>query len=123
MIFKKPHIFKWMQPKKAAADKLGYTTASKAGFYVSKEWRQLRAAYITANPLCASCRTEKMRFIAAEVVDHIIPVAKEPELALSWHNLQSLCHNCHRLKTRRDNSKYSVENKRRGKKLMNDLEN
>lgn len=60
-------------------------------------WQKVRASYIAAHPLCASCLKQgKEKF--ADVVDHIIPLP-QGEL-LDESNLQSFCHACHNAKTR-----------------------
>ena len=57
-----------------------------------RHWREVRAAYLQANPLCAMCWKEE-RLIAADTVHHIKPLAEGGNNY--WHNLMSLCHPCH----------------------------
>lgn len=47
-------------------------------------------------PLCRSCGR------VATVVDHIVPFAERPDLALDYENTQSLCRDCHNVKTGKD---------------------
>lgn len=65
-------------------------------------WRkgdQRRARWLRAHPLCVACKLEGY-FTPATEVDHIVPLAKGGADDLG--NLQSLCHDCHDAKTRRD---------------------
>ena len=68
-------------------------------------WQKVRAAYLASNPLCVTCLASG-RTTAAQVVDHISPIAKTPHLRLDPANLQSLCKRHH------DSDKQSFE--RRG---------
>jgi 5-methylcytosine-specific restriction protein A len=72
-------------------------------FYDSPAWRKVRATYKRANPLCVSCKAEGFA-IEAKVIDHIIEI-KDGGAALSYSNLQSLCHKCHNRKTAEERSK------------------
>lgn len=77
--------------------------AAKRGY--DHEWRKLRDAYISANPLCEceSCRAGELRVMPAQVVDHIESIAERPDLRLSWNNLRAMskrCHDAHTAKTR-----------------------
>ena len=64
-------------------------------------WRRLRRAFLAANPLCAR-HLERALTVAANEVDHKIPIAVRPDLRLEWDNLQSLCKPCHSAKTYRE---------------------
>lgn len=66
-------------------------------FYHTPEWRRLRKRFINKNPLCVSCG-DKGIVKAAQVVDHITPI-RLGGMALSWDNLQSMCHSCHNSKS------------------------
>lgn len=70
------------------------------------DWHKLRNNFIKQNPLCEHCERRRGKLVEAEEVDHIIPFdgLKDP-LRLDWTNLQSLCKQCHRLKTLRDQKK------------------
>ncbi|WP_407673585.1 HNH endonuclease [Paludisphaera rhizosphaerae] len=48
--------------------------------------------------MCASCAKEG-RHVAAAHVHHMIDLADAPELALTYSNLESLCHPCHSRET------------------------
>ena len=68
--------------------------------YNSKQWKQLRNAYIKEFPLCQSC-LEKGKIVPAEQIHHRVEFLKgttqaEIEaLAYDWDNLMSLCKECH----------------------------
>jgi 5-methylcytosine-specific restriction endonuclease McrA len=64
-------------------------------FYNSKEWKILRASKMAAaNGLCEECARKKI-FSVAKEVHHIIPIEKDPSLALDFNNLMALCSECH----------------------------
>jgi 5-methylcytosine-specific restriction endonuclease McrA len=57
-------------------------------------WRQARAAYLDANPLCVEC--ERLgRMVPASVVDHIEPHRGDLGKFWSRENWQALCKACH----------------------------
>lgn len=66
----------------------------------SAAWRRLRAAWISAHPLCEDCLAAG-RAVPAEEVHHVCPVeraATRPQmraLCLDPGNLRSLCRACH----------------------------
>jgi 5-methylcytosine-specific restriction protein A len=60
---------------------------------------RLRSMFLRAHPLCVHC-AERGRVRAATEVDHIVALTfGGPD---SWDNRQSLCAECHRIKTNRD---------------------
>lgn len=80
----------------------------KAEIYNSKEWHELRARKLDANPLCEMCQEEgRKRGIrygyarSATLVHHIHPIEESNTMdemrhwAFMWSNLQSLCCECH----------------------------
>lgn len=58
-----------------------------------------RKRWLEANPLCVQC-TKEGRVTAATVPDHIVALVNGG--ADTEDNLQSLCTECHRLKTAKD---------------------
>jgi 5-methylcytosine-specific restriction protein A len=70
---------------------------SHARGYGSK-WRKLRNYVLALDPMCSHCKRE----IATEV-DHI--KRKADGGTDDTENLQGLCHECHKVKTLRENSK------------------
>jgi len=78
-------------------------------FYVSKEWRKLRAVKIKDKPYCEYCQGVVTK---ASVVDHVLPRRYYPELSLSIYNLKSSCNRCHnqkRVKERKIKNKNEVK--------------
>jgi len=73
-------------------------------FYQSKEWKQARAAVLARdNYLCVKC-IERDKLNEAYAVDHIVPLRVDWSLRFAQPNLQSLCHSCHSVKTRCEQS-------------------
>jgi 5-methylcytosine-specific restriction protein A len=78
-------------------------------FYNSKAWHRCREAYKqSVNGLCERCLANG-KYVVGEEVHHIIYLTpdniNDPYIALSWDNLELLCHECH---TREHMSKYSA---------------
>lgn len=67
----------------------------------SKRYRLLRAKFIGLHPCCQRCQ-EQGRTTLAEEVHHIRRVEGAADIhgmeerLMDWHNLQALCHDCHR---------------------------
>ena len=66
----------------------------------SREWRDIRAKKMAANPLCERCSA--MGYVtASQCVHHLVEVesghtkAECEELCYRWNNLQALCYQCH----------------------------
>lgn len=59
-----------------------------------KAWANLRKTYLSVFPLCERC-LKAQRVTPAQDVHHIKPIAVEPDLRLSWSNLEALCRPCH----------------------------
>lgn len=59
-------------------------------------WEKLRLLKLREDPLCEcdKCKASG-RVVAAEVVDHILPVSLRPDLRLVWENLRSMSKRCH----------------------------
>lgn len=66
-------------------------------------WRDLRARYLGAHPLCEECE-RKGRTTLATCVHHVRPVESQPSqelmiaAAYDWNNLEALCDACHELR-------------------------
>lgn len=67
----------------------------------SRRWRRLRAAYLSAHPICEDCEQAGRTTIATEV-HHIRPIEERAgrpddmqELAFNPCNLRALCKACH----------------------------
>lgn len=68
-----------------------------------RQWRRLRAQALMQEPLCRSCQS-KGRVTAAVVVDHIVALVNGGK-EFDPNNLQTLCDECHAVKTARDTGK------------------
>ena len=69
-------------------------SASRRGYDAA--WQKARARKLAKDPLCECDRCKaKDRVRAANVVHHIKPVKKHPELRLVWSNLMSMAWVCH----------------------------
>ncbi len=73
----------------------------KDRFLDSAAWRKLSKWKLQATPYCEDCR-DNGEIRPANDVDHVIPRAERPDLALNEDNLRSLCDSCHGRKTRKD---------------------
>ena len=63
-------------------------------FYLSHEWEHCRAAFMISKYwMCERCTN------AARIAHHKIYLTPnnigDPEITLSWHNLEALCQDCH----------------------------
>ena len=65
--------------------------------YKKQAWRRLSKANLKKNPLCVMCLAEK-RLVRARVSDHITPWKTQSEFFAG--PLQSLCFQCHNIKTK-----------------------
>lgn len=66
-------------------------------FYDTKDWKSLRyQAFLRDGFCCVRCGRK------AEVGDHIIPTKVRWDLRLDIDNVQSLCFECHNMKTEED---------------------
>ena len=75
----------------------------------SKWYKDLRRRMMTQEPMCRMCSKEGLS-VAAEELDHIIPLHLRPDLAQDENNLQPLCRPHHQQKTARENSKRAGAN-------------
>ena len=62
------------------------------------KWQVLRAWWLRHNPLCVMCQ-KKNKVTEATEVDHVIPHKGNRALFWDRDNLQSLCKECHSIKT------------------------
>lgn len=68
-------------------------------FYKTKAWKDCRTAYLhTVGGLCEECMKRGI-IRSADIVHHKIQLnddnAHEPEIALSFENLEAVCIECH----------------------------
>tara|TARA_R100000781_G_scaffold63337_1_gene40189 strand:- start:74 stop:424 length:351 start_codon:yes stop_codon:yes gene_type:complete len=68
--------------------------------YQSQQWRSTRRYHIQRNPLCVHCK-EDNKIVSGNVVDHIKPI-RQGGSAFDLMNLQTLCDDCHNIKSRKE---------------------
>jgi 5-methylcytosine-specific restriction endonuclease McrA len=75
--------------------------------YTTRRWERLRLLKLQQNPLCEVCLQQRAEVVAAEVVDHRIPISERgrkerlaSEAFPSLDALASLCASHHNQKTR-----------------------
>ncbi len=66
--------------------------------YKSRGWQTMRAAQLSRQPLCQGCKIQGL-IRAASVVDHVWPWRRIAPEAFRVNRLQSLCPDCHSVKT------------------------
>jgi 5-methylcytosine-specific restriction endonuclease McrA len=80
------------------------------GFYKSSEWRRIRIAHLTSNPLCVECHKQGI-INPGNVVDHIKRLNQRDPFdtqhgrfgeALDMQNLQTLCSKHHNEKSAKE---------------------
>ena len=68
-------------------------------FCSSWRWRKARKMFLRRHPLCANPHGIHTEPVPATDVDHIKPRCDRPDLSFDFDNLQSLCKQCHSIKT------------------------
>jgi 5-methylcytosine-specific restriction protein A len=68
-------------------------------------WQKARHSYLLHHPLCVTCQAEG-RIKAANVVDHIIPHKGDKQVFWDISNWQSLCKQCHDIKTAKEDGRW-----------------
>ena len=66
--------------------------------YNTRLWAKLRISQLSKQPLCQACAV-RGRVTQAEVVDHLWPWNQIGPQAFVVNRFQSLCHECHSVKT------------------------
>ena len=93
---------------------------SANNFYNSREWHKLRyTAFLKYGRKCLVCGADHKKGARLHV-DHIKPISKYPDLALSLDNLQILCALCNSGKGAWDETDWRED---QGNKAMDALEN
>src|SRR5262245_9449514 len=72
-------------------------------------WQRVRLVQLREHPLCNDpygLHTKGGRIEPATEVDHVIPLREAPTLAYEPSNLQSMCHDCHAIKSGRERQRY-----------------
>lgn len=70
----------------------------QVGMYHTPQWRKRRKIQLSDHPLCASCLCNGI-VKQATTVDHVFPWSSLGELYFHRNIFQSLCTECHSLKT------------------------
>jgi len=80
-------------------------TAAERGY--DRRWSKYRKAYLADYPLCVRCFEKTPPVIReATVVDHIVPHHGDYKLFWDPSNHQSLCDECHHIKTAREDGAF-----------------
>lgn len=82
------------------------------GFYRSKAWQQCRDGYArSVGGLCERCLAKGL-YRPGEIVHHVKPLTADniadPQITLSWDNLELVCRDCHGELHRRKARRYRV---------------
>lgn len=86
------------------------TDSEYVKFYKTQKWVKLRNFVMTEhNYLCQHCLKRNL-VVYADVVDHIVPTKINWNRRLDITNLEPLCDNCHKIKTKNDLKKYQSKN-------------
>lgn len=84
-----------------------------AAFYKSRRWQACRAAYLrSVGGLCERC-LRKGLYRPAVIVHHKVYITPEtidnPDITLSWSNLEAVCRECHEDEHRGQDRRYIVK--------------
>jgi 5-methylcytosine-specific restriction enzyme A len=90
-------------PQKQYKQYQKYSSTLIGGFYTSAAWIKLRNHKRLLNPLCEHCLILDI-LTPYHTIDHIKPISEGGE-ALDLNNLQTLCKQCHAIKTGKETSK------------------
>lgn len=107
-----------IQPKTAQATRSSTTVNDH--IYQSTKWRKLRDRKFKQNPICEHC-IKYNKITPTDVIDHIIEINDNPELAYVYSNLQALCHKCHNTKTAEEASNRNKPKTLTASELFNQL--
>lgn len=94
-----------MKPPKKQIERstIQYSRGAIGSFYSSSAWIKLRNLKRHLNPLCEKC-AELGLIVPFHTIDHIKPISEGGE-ALNIDNLQTLCRQCHAIKTGKETAK------------------
>lgn len=82
-------------------------------FYKSKQWQNCRLAYLkSVGGLCERCLAQG-KYTVAEIVHHKKHITKKnignPNITLSFSNLEALCRECHGAEHQGDRKRFVVD--------------
>lgn len=81
-------------------------SAAQRGY--DARWRKFRRYYLNRHPLCVRCQG-KGGLTPATIVDHIVPHRGDYRLMWDTDNWQSLCKQCHDIKTATEDGGFGHE--------------
>ena len=68
--------------------------------YASKAWDRCRSAYLSQHNLCERC-LKNNEYVPAKIVHHKVYISpsniNNPDIILSFDNLEALCQTCHNI--------------------------
>jgi 5-methylcytosine-specific restriction protein A len=67
-------------------------SATQRGY--GSRWQKARTTFLASNPLCVE-HLRRHQYVAATVVDHIVPHRGDQALFWDSSNWQALCNTCH----------------------------
>lgn len=91
--------------KKETAKQIDDRRGSAASRGYDSRWQRARVHYLRVHPLCVRCQ-DAGKVTAASVVDHIIPHKGDKQLFWDISNWQSLCKQCHDIKTAKEDGRW-----------------
>ena len=94
-----PTMPKYTTPQRARGYSEKTDRDANNSFYWSRRWRKAAKVIRSAQPFCTDPFEVHDVPVASEVVDHVVPLWRRPDLALPQTNLQALCTSCHNRKT------------------------
>ena len=82
-------------------------------FYKSRAWRNCRDAYVKSiGGLCERCLTKGL-YVPVDIVHHKTYITPEninnPNITLSFDNLEGVCRNCHAEEHNKRTRRYKVD--------------
>ena len=82
-------------------------------FYKSRRWKATRSAYLrSVGGLCERC-LRKGLYRPAVIVHHKVYITPQtidnPDITLSWNNLEAVCRECHEDEHRGQDRRYKIE--------------
>lgn len=80
--------------------------------YNTTRWQRLRTRHLAMHPLCEGCEAAGRGPVAANTVDHRVPISDGGDAFPSHDGLASLCPPCHSAKTARGPEAGSVRTTR-----------
>ena len=82
-------------------------------FYRSKQWRRTRELFLERNPWCEECMKAN-KYEPATLVHHRVHLNESnvdnPDISLSFDNLEAVCIDCHnKIHLKKNDKRYTVD--------------